>query len=66
MKAEVKAKAQAEAKEKADLDALKAQMAQERAKQGAEGVPEDAALKPSEMDLVEKLYLHLKRMHKHS
>ena len=66
VQAEAKAKAAAQTKEKADLDALKAQMAQERAKQGAEGVPEEAVLKPSEMDLVEKLYLHLKRMHKHS
>ena len=63
--AEAKAKAEAVAKEKADLEALKAQMAKEKKKPKAKKVPEEG-IKPTEMDLVEKLSISLKRMHRHS
>jgi len=59
-------KAEAQAKERADLEALKAQTAEARAKRGAEKARETEALRPSDMDLVDRLYSHLKRMHKHS
>ncbi len=64
--AEAKAKAEAAAKEKADLEALKAQMAKEKKKPKAKEVSEEGMIKPTEMDLVERLTVYLKRMHKHS
>ncbi len=64
--AEVKAKAEAAAKEKADLEALKAQMAKEKKKAKAKEAPEMEGLKPTEMELVDRLSESLKRMHKHS
>ena len=64
--AEAKAKAEAVAKEKADLEALKAQMAKEKKKPKAKKVPEEGIIKATEMDLVEKLSISLKRMHRHS
>jgi acetyl-CoA decarbonylase/synthase complex subunit delta len=64
--AEAKAKAEAAAKEKADLKALQAQMAKEKKKPKAKEVPEEGMIKPTEMDLVEKLSISLKRMHRHS
>jgi acetyl-CoA decarbonylase/synthase complex subunit delta len=69
-KAEAEAKAKAEeeakAKEKADLEVLKAKMAKEKKKRKAKEVPEEGMIKPTEMDLVEKLSISLKRMHRHS
>ncbi|MGD8985159.1 MAG: acetyl-CoA decarbonylase/synthase complex subunit delta, partial [Desulfobacteraceae bacterium] len=65
-KAKAKAEAEAKAKEKADLEALKAKMAKEKKKAKAKKVPEEGMIKPTEMDLVEKLSVSLKRMHRHS
>ena len=63
---EAKAKAEAKAKEKADLEALKAEMAKEKKKPKAKEVPAEEMIKPTEMELVERLTIYLKRMHKHS
>lgn len=63
---EAKAKAEAKAKERADLEALKAQMAKEKKKPEAKEAPEMEGLKPTEMELVDRLIISLKRMHKHS
>ncbi len=63
---EAKAKAEAKAKEKADLEALKAQMAKEKKKPKAKKAPEEEGIKPTEMELVDRLSLSLKRMHRHS
>ena len=63
---EAKAKAEAKAKEKADLEALKAQMAKEKKKPKAKEVPAEEMIKSAEMELVERLTIYLKRMHKHS
>jgi acetyl-CoA decarbonylase/synthase complex subunit delta len=63
---EAKAKAEAAAKEKADLEALKAQMAKEKKKAKTKEAPEMGGLKPTEMELVDRLIISLKRMHKHS
>jgi acetyl-CoA decarbonylase/synthase complex subunit delta len=63
---EARAKAEAEAKAKADLEALKKQVAKERKKPKAKEVPEGEMIKPTEVELVDRLSLYLKRMHKHS
>ncbi len=63
---EAKAKAEAKAKEKADLEALKAQMAKKKKKPKAKEAPEGERIKPTEMELVDRLSLSLKRMHRHS
>ncbi len=63
---EAKAKAAAAAKEKADLEALKAKVAKERKEPKAREVAGAEMVKATEMELVERLTLHLKRMHKHS
>jgi acetyl-CoA decarbonylase/synthase complex subunit delta len=65
-KAKTKAEAEAKAKEKADLEALKAQMAKEKKKPKAKEAPEMEGLRPTEMELVDRLSISLKRMHKHS
>ena len=41
-------------------------MAKEKKKPKAKEVPEERMIKPTEMDLVEKLSISLKRMHRHS
>ncbi len=74
--AEVKAKADAKAKEKADLEALqksltkgkkKAKKAPPKKKEAkTKKAPKKKATEPTEYDLVERLFLSLKRMHKHS
>ncbi|MBN1831619.1 MAG: acetyl-CoA decarbonylase/synthase complex subunit delta [Deltaproteobacteria bacterium] len=74
--AETKAKADAKAKEKADLEALRKSLAKgkKKAKKAppekkaakTKKVPSKKAAEPTEFDLVERLSLSLKRMHKHS
>ena len=74
--AEAKAKADAKAKEKADLEALQKSLAKGK-KKAKKAPPEKKAAKtkkapkkkstePTEYDFVERLFLSLKRMHKHS
>jgi len=65
-KAEAEAKAAAAAKEQADLEALKAKMAKERKEPKVREVAGAEMVKPADMELVERLTLHLRRMHKHS
>jgi acetyl-CoA decarbonylase/synthase complex subunit delta len=76
VEAETKAKAEAKAKEKADLEALQKSLAKGKKKakkappkkKAAETkkAPKKKAAEPTEIDLVERLSLSLKRMHKHS
>jgi acetyl-CoA decarbonylase/synthase complex subunit delta len=66
VKAEAEAKAEAAAKEKADLEALKAQMAKEKKKAKEKEAPEIEIQKPTDMELVDRLIISLRRMHKHS
>ncbi|MFH1351352.1 MAG: acetyl-CoA decarbonylase/synthase complex subunit delta [Pseudomonadota bacterium] len=63
---EARKKAEAKAKEKADLEALKEKMEKDREKQEAKEVRKAKAVQTLEMDLVDKIVLHLKRVHKHS
>jgi acetyl-CoA decarbonylase/synthase complex subunit delta len=64
--AEVRAKQEAEGKEKADLEALKEKVAKERKRPAAEEVSEKEAIELTGIELVDRLTILLKRMHRHS
>lgn len=63
---EAKAKAAAKAKEQADLEALRRKMAEEKEKGKAEAAGREEASTSLEADLMERLVMSLRRMHKHS